>query len=200
MCPARFHWLASYVSTAGAFRKFLIFRAYPQRPSRQYIYPTPPRASSTLLHIKTSAWNMLSDRADNACFFFSPSIIFYDSFLLFWSWDIEIMRGFLHARVLYWLIARLHNVQCIKLVQFNLHRHRPSFFLLWTKKEKKKKECIFQKPSNAGYNFGSKVIDRTTIMKHSVCTSNRLGSQRGLVLIRLSRLRWNRQTRAVDLW
>lgn len=95
--------------------------------------------------------------------------------------------------MLYWLLAKEHfwnmlNFTMCKAGNIYLTSPLTFIFLLWTinekKREKNKTKLYHSKPSKAGYNFGSKVTEHTTIMNHSVSTSNRMGSQQGLVLIR----------------
>lgn len=59
-------------------------------------------------------------------------------------------------------------------------------FKLWNTKEggTNKTELQWSKPSKAGYEFGSKVTECAAIMKHSIASSNKMGSQQGLLLIR----------------
>lgn len=99
-----------------------------------------------------------------------------------------------HTQVLYWLIARdfdtlTHNVCIVHKAGTIRHRHWLTFFGFGLKKEKIR---FHSEPSEAGYEIGSKVTERTNIMNHSVSvsTSNGMGSQQGLILIRPSRLRW----------
>lgn len=179
MCPARkrFHLL---------LQEHLERAASPtQRPSTQGSHVYPPCARSSVCHTKTPTWNTPSDSRLRSTFSYTLTCCF--SFI--WSRDIKVMTEFSsHECSIDSLLRNIFEIlsisQCVVYKAGNIYLTPPLTFILmlWTINGGKKN--YHSRPSKADYNFGSKVTERTTIMNHSVSTSNRMGSQQGLVLIR----------------